>query len=62
VNRTHILGVKSHSACENRTMHVKINLLRVIITLVRLEITFMPVEITLRLEITLCVQESHSSV
>jgi hypothetical protein len=48
VCENHILRVKSHSACENRTLRVEINLLRVEITLVRVIITFVPVEITLR--------------
>jgi hypothetical protein len=53
--------VKSHFACENRTLHVKINLVRVQITLVRVVHTFVPVEITLRIEITLCIWKSHSA-
>jgi hypothetical protein len=52
-NRT--LRVKSHSACENRTLRVEITLARVEITLVRVVITFVVVEITLRVEIKLCV-------
>jgi hypothetical protein len=44
------LRVKSNSACENRTLLVVINLVRVEITLVCVGITFVPVEITLRVE------------
>jgi hypothetical protein len=55
VTGNHTLRVKSHSACVNRTLRVEINLVCV-------GITFVPVEITLRVEITLCVQESRSSV
>jgi hypothetical protein len=48
VRQNHNMRVKSHSACENRTLSVEINLVRV-------EITFGPVDITLCVEITLCV-------
>jgi hypothetical protein len=41
------LGVKSHSACGNRTLRVEINLVRVEITLVHVVIIFVPVVITL---------------
>jgi hypothetical protein len=62
VSENHNLRVKSLFACGNCTLLVEINLERVEITHVRVGITFVPVEITLRVEITLCVLVSHSSV
>jgi hypothetical protein len=46
VSGNHTLRVKSHSASKNRTLRVKINLVRVVIT-------FVPFEITMRVEIRL---------
>jgi hypothetical protein len=62
VSGNNTLRVKFYSAYENRTLRVEINLVRVEITLVRVGITFMLVKITLRVEIALCMQESHSKV
>jgi hypothetical protein len=54
---------KSHSACKNHTLRVKITLLRGIMTLVpvkvtllRVEIALVRVKVTLRLKIPMCVE------
>jgi hypothetical protein len=55
VSRNHILHVKSHSTCRNRTLRVEINLVRVENTLVCIEITFVVVKMTLCVEIILVI-------
>jgi hypothetical protein len=48
--------------CQNPTVRVEITLVRVKITVVSVVITFVRVKITLRVEITLCVYKSPSSM
>jgi hypothetical protein len=62
MSENHTLRVKSLSACGRRSLRNENNLVRVEITLVHVGSTFVPVKITLRVEIILCVWESHSSV
>jgi hypothetical protein len=50
VSENYTVRVKSHSACENRTLRVDITLVQS--TVMRIAITFVPVEITQRVEIT----------
>jgi hypothetical protein len=45
----------------NCTLRLEITLVRVKIKLVRVVITFVPVKYTLRVQITLCVQQSQSA-
>jgi hypothetical protein len=59
-----LLGWKSHSACQNHTLRVKVTLVRVEIILVHVVITFVPYCVwkhTLRTEITLFVWKLHSA-
>jgi hypothetical protein len=59
---SHTLRVKSHFACENRTMRVEINRVRLEITLVRVVITLVHVVITLvSVIIKLISGKSHSA-
>jgi hypothetical protein len=53
---------KSHSACINHALRVKITLVRFKITVLSVVGTFVRVKSTLQVEITLCVYNSHSCV
>jgi hypothetical protein len=61
--RNYALDCHNHiHACQNHTLRVKITIVRVEITVVSVVITFVRDKVTIRVEITLCVYKSHSSV